>query len=230
VQILVVDDHPLIRQAMREVLRRLDAAVEMIEAETAAKALDLADRHPQLDLVLLDLALPDRDGLETLVALRERHPSLPVVVLSAHADEATVTRALDAGAMGFIPRTARSEALLDALECVLSGGVYLPTEVLAGRDARAGAAGPRSSPPGAPGAAFDLASLGLTGRQTDVLALIVQGKPNKVICRDLGLAEATVKVHVTAILRALGVENRTQAVIEAARRGLRLTGIVRSAP
>ncbi|MGH8714393.1 MAG: response regulator transcription factor, partial [Casimicrobiaceae bacterium] len=113
------------------------------------------------------------------------------------------------GAMGFIPKTANTRVLIDALRLVLSGGVYVPPEL-------PGAAAVR------PRAAVRAEDLGLTVRQSDVLRLLVQGKPNKLICRDLRLSEGTVKVHVSAILRALNVHNRTQVVIELARRGVRL--------
>ena len=135
---------------------------------------------------------------------------MPVLVLSATHDRATVEHALDLGAMGFIPKTANTRVLLDALRLVLSGGVYVPAE-----SAQAsGALRPRS--------VTRPEQLGLTLRQADVLKLLVQGKPNKLICRDLRLSEGTVKVHVSAILRALNVRNRTQVVIELARRGVRL--------
>ncbi|MGH8799786.1 MAG: response regulator transcription factor, partial [Casimicrobiaceae bacterium] len=124
-------------------------------------------------------------------------------------DRATVERALDLGAMGFIPKTANTRVLIDALRLVLSGGVYVPAELPGTAAAR-------------PRAAARAQDLGLTVRQSDVLRLLVQGKPNKLICRDLRLSEGTVKVHVSAILRALNVHNRTQVVIELARRGVRL--------
>jgi DNA-binding NarL/FixJ family response regulator len=132
-------------------------------------------------------------------------------VLSATHDRETVEHALDLGAMGFIPKTANTRVLLEALQLVLAGGVYVPNEPL-----RASAAMPRRATVTRP------EQLGLTLRQADVLKLLVQGKPNKLICRDLKLSEGTVKVHVSAILRALNVRNRTQVVIELARRGVRL--------
>jgi len=131
-------------------------------------------------------------------------------VVAWHAD-AALEHALDLGAMGFIPKTANTRVLLEALQLVLAGGVYVPSEPL-----RASAAAPRRATVTRP------EQLGLTLRQADVLKLLVQGKPNKLICRDLKLSEGTVKVHVSAILRALNVRNRTQVVIELARRGVRL--------
>jgi DNA-binding NarL/FixJ family response regulator len=213
-KVLVVDDHPLICEALRQVLRALDKDIALLEAPDGAQALATAGGNDDLDLILLDLALPGADGFEVLRELRERHPGFPVVVLSASEQADVVMRALDAGAMGFIPKTSSNEVLLGALRLVLSGGVYLPAEVL------------RHSPAPAlvskPGGAASYRDLGLTERQAQVLGLVVQGKPNKIICRELVLAEGTVKIHVTAILKALHVTNRTQAVIAVSKLGLRL--------
>ena len=205
-KILVVDDHPLICEALRQVLKALDKDIDLLEAGNGRQALAEAGRNESLDLILLDLALPDADGFEVLGELRERYPSFPVVVLSASEQPEAVMRALDAGAMGFIPKTSSNELLLGALRLVLSGGVYLPAEVL--RHAPAPTLARKPS-----GAETGYRDIGLTERQAQVLALMVQGKPNKLICRELTLAEGTVKIHVTAILKALGVSNRTQAVI-----------------
>jgi DNA-binding NarL/FixJ family response regulator len=216
-KVLVVDDHPLICEALRQVLRALDKSIELVEAGDAAAALAAAASAGSLDLILLDLALPGTDGFEVLRELRERHPGFPVVVLSASEQAETVMRALDAGAMGFIPKTSSNELLLGALRLVLAGGVYLPPEVL-----RHASAPALVSKPAAAGVSHR--DVGLTQRQADVLALMVQGKPNKIICRELDLAEGTVKIHVTAILKALGVTNRTQAVIAVGKLGLKLPG------
>jgi len=217
--ILVVDDHPLIREALREVLKALGQDISLLEAADCATGLEMADANPDLALVLLDLSLPGKSGFEALAEFREHHPGLPVVVLSASEQPETVTRALDEGAMGFIPKTSSSQVLVNALRLVLSGGVYLPAEVL--RHPEGGSAQPFVPPAGG----TNPRDLGLTERQSQVLALLVQGKPNKLICRDLNLAEGTVKIHVTAILKALGVANRTQAVIAVGRLGLRLPKI-----
>jgi DNA-binding NarL/FixJ family response regulator len=219
VRILVVDDHPLIREALRQVLQALDSAVDLLEAQTGAEALELARRNPKLSLILLDLALPGTDGFETLRQLREEFPGIPVVVLSAHEQSETVTRAIDGGAMGFIPKTSTSGILVQALRLVLSGGIYLPPEVLR-RQSPAGSAA--LVPVTTPAQLRDPHEIGLTERQSQVLALLVQGMPNKLICRELKLAEGTVKIHVTAILKSLGVGNRTQAVIAVSKLGLRL--------
>jgi DNA-binding NarL/FixJ family response regulator len=224
-KILVVDDHALIREAMQLVLRQLDANIEVIEAGNCADALAAAGRHPDLGLILLDIQLPGVSGLDGLGDFRERHPAIPVVVLSGSENRDDVMRAIDGGAMGFIPKSQPSRVMINALRLVLAGGVYLPVKILGVPAAFAAAS---SSP--ASGAVRAPADLGLTGRQSDVLALLIQGKPNKIICRELGLAEGTVKIHVTAILRALGVANRTQAVIAVSRLGLKLGGLANRPP
>jgi DNA-binding NarL/FixJ family response regulator len=210
VKILIIDDHPLIQEALRHVLAALDPQLELVQAQDASEAHAALSRDPDTDLIVLDLALPGCDGFDLLADLRREWPGMPVLVLSATHDRATVEHALDLGAMGFIPKTANTRVLLDALRLVLAGGVYIPSE-----SAPASAAFRPRSP-------MRPEQLGLTLRQADVLKLLVQGKPNKLICRDLRLSEGTVKVHVSAILRALNVHNRTQVVIELARRGVRL--------
>jgi DNA-binding NarL/FixJ family response regulator len=218
-KILIVDDHVLIREGLRQVLKDLNQHIHLIEAADSAMAFRLADEHADIDLVLLDLRLPGMSGFEALVELRKRHPGLPVVVISAHEEREHVVEAIDRGAMGFIPKSCSSTMLLSALRLVLSGGVYLPAGALARAPAAARVAGPAQPAPPQPSSS---AALGLTPRQADVLTLLIQGKPNKIISRELGLAEGTVKIHVTAILKALNVVNRTQAVIEVGRLGLKL--------
>jgi DNA-binding NarL/FixJ family response regulator len=216
-KILVVDDHVLIREALGGVLRELKGEVAVVlEAADSSEALRLIEKTPDLDLVLLDLGLPDRDGFEFLAELAERHPTVSVVVHSAHQDRDTVMKALDLGALGFVPKSARREVLLGALNLIFSGGVYIPPEILD----RSRLASP--APPGttAPKAAVSAADLGLTERQMQVLALMMQGKSNKAICRVLDLAEPTVKIHVSAVLKALNAANRTEAVMAAAALGL----------
>jgi DNA-binding NarL/FixJ family response regulator len=218
VKILIVDDHPLIREALRGVLGTLDSQLEVIEAGDCNEALAAAAAHPDLGLILLDIHLPGMSGLDALGSFRDKFPAIPVVVMSGSENRDDVMRAIDGGAMGFIPKSQPSRVMINALRLVLAGGVYLPVEIL-GMPATAAASAPAAVAPQAP------ADLGLTGRQSEVLALLVQGKPNKIICRELGLAEGTVKIHVTAILKALGVSNRTQAVIAVSRLGMKLGGI-----
>ena len=215
-KVLVVDDHALIRDALARVLTGLVPDVAVREAATPAAAFDVIDREPDLDLVLLDLALPGMHGLTALQTLRRRHPSVSVVVVSASAERDTVQRALDDGALGFIPKSSSNEVMKNALALGLAGGVYLPPELI-GRGAAAveSAAAGRRSP----------ADIGLTERQAQILALMMKGESNKMICRELRLAESTVKNQVTAILKALNVTSRTQAVLAVARLGLALPAL-----
>ena len=208
-KILVIDDHVLIRDAMRGVLRELDGTAVSLEAESARQAKDLLVQHPDISLILLDLRLPDRDGLEMLAELRAEYPGIAVVMLSAFNDRDNVVKSLDAGAQGFVSKTATRDVLLGALRLVLAGGIYIPPEILTA------SAAPLVQPPKSTGAdeRRQPLDLGLTDRQIEVLALMMQGKSNKLICRQLDLAEPTVKNHVSAILKALNVSNRTEAVL-----------------
>jgi DNA-binding NarL/FixJ family response regulator len=211
----VIDDHVLIREAMRAVLREVLPGHDILEAMTGAQAIELVQQHPDISLTLLDLQLPDRSGFDVLAELRQRFPAISVVMLSAFNDRANVVKALEAGAVGFVPKTASRDVLLGALRLIAAGSIYIPPEVLRPAApealplAPAGEAGRRPSP----------AELGLTERQVDVLALMMKGKSNKLICRALNLAEPTVKNHVSAILKALEVSNRTEAVLAAAALG-----------
>ncbi|HEY2337887.1 MAG TPA: response regulator transcription factor [Burkholderiales bacterium] len=205
-KILIADDHALFRDGLRYMLAGLADEVTILEAKDSTEALATVGATPDLDLVLLDLAMPGMDGLAGLRALRGRRPALPVVILSASEEPIDVRRAIESGAMGFIPKASSSAVMLGALRLVLSGGVYVPPAYLA--RSRAG-----TTPITAPSAD----TLGLTPRQHDVLRLLGQGQSNKEIARVLGLAEGTVKLHISAILRALGVSNRTRAVVAAAR-------------
>jgi DNA-binding NarL/FixJ family response regulator len=214
-KILVVDDHVLIREALRGVLKELKGDVAIVEAANSRQAMQRIEENSDLELILLDLNLPDRSGFDVLAELRERYPAISVVMLSASNDRDDIATALDLGALGFIPKSAQREVMLSAFKLIFSGGIYVPPEIL-GRPQPARTAQPRSGrPPSA-------AELGLTERQMDVLALMMQGKSNKAICRALDLAEPTVKNHVTAILKALKVTNRTEAVIAAGTLGLAL--------
>ncbi|HKO86922.1 MAG TPA: response regulator transcription factor [Burkholderiales bacterium] len=224
-KILVVDDHPLILEALQHVLRQLDAEVQCLEAQSADAGRKLLAEHPDAGLLLLDLNLPGVQGMDLLAEFRENYPTIPVVVISGSDRREDILQAIDTGAMGFIPKRSTNNVMLQALRLVLSGGVYLPMEAFSQRDVVA-------EPPAARVAVSEASpstsprDLGLTERQAQVLALILQGKPNKLICRELGLAEGTVKIHVAAILRALNVSTRTQAVIEASRLGLQLDGVL----
>jgi DNA-binding NarL/FixJ family response regulator len=205
-KILVVDDHPLIVHALTEVLPGLDDDLDILAAANRDETLALLARHPDCAMVLLDLALPGVHGLDLLAELRRSFPFLPIVVLSATHDRATIGAALAAGARGFIAKTADATTMLEAVRTVLAGGRHVTRDVAPNR---------RRTIDG-----VSIEVLGLTQRQSEVMLLLAQGKPNKTICRDLRLSEGTVKVHVSAILKALRVHSRTQAIAELARRGI----------
>jgi len=215
-KILVIDDHVLIRQAMQGVLKKLKRDAVVLDAPDSTRAMEIIASHPDIGLILLDLTLPDRDGFSILAELRERYPTASIVVLSAVQDPGNVMRALELGARGYIPKSAQGDVILNALRLVISGGTYVPPEILA----RVGVSAP--PPPIANRAQVSPADIGLTDRQLAVLALVMQGKNNKTICRTLNLAEPTVKNHVTAILKALKVSNRTEAVIAVNQMGWKL--------
>lgn len=211
-KVLMVDDHAMVREGTRLLVAQQELGCELLEAGTWAEAKHLLAITPGMDWVLLDLALPDVDGLAALGELRAAHPDVPVVVLSASEDRAVVLECINRGAMGFIAKTSSGKELADALRVVFAGGVYLPPSIL-------GKPAPSRAPEGGVMAAKreELAELGLTPRQIEVLELMVQGLSNKSIAQKLELAEPTVKTHVAAGLRALNVKNRTQAVFALAK-------------
>lgn len=212
-KILVADDHELFREGLRHVLQQLDEGTSIIEASDYPQTLKLAETESDIDIVLLDLSMPGMPWAEGLQLLRQKLPQeTPVIVLSASDDRAHVLQAVNLGAAGFIPKTSSSRVMLSALKLVLSGGVYLPPALL---DQRAPDALENTPKP-----VLDGAASFLTPRQREVLVLLGQGKSNKEIARVLNLAEGTVKLHVTAILKALNVNNRTRAVVAAAQMGL----------
>lgn len=212
---LVVDDHPLMRGAICQHLESLGEAILTEAAISLADAQRRLSAEPRIDMILLDLSLPDTTATAGLEALRRRHASIPVLVMSAEQDRSVIQRCLRAGAAGFLPKSASVERLGAAVRTVRSGRVYLPPGIDAGPDQGWAARLVVQQDPQA--AAHPL---GLTDRQSDVLRLMLRGLPNKLIGRQLQLAEGTVKVHVSAVLRALGARNRTQAVLAAARLGL----------
>ena len=209
-RLLVVDDHSLIREAVRHVVQALADSVTVLTASDCDEGFAIAERESELEVLLLDFNLRGLSGVAAITAWRQRHPALPVVVLSSADDRSTVLAAMGAGAAGFIPKASSNEVMVSALRLVLAGGKYLPVEVLASDNGS----------PGRAAQATSVESLGLSPRQLEVLTLIARGKPNKIICDELGLAERTVKAHVTEVLRALGVSSRTQAALAAARLGL----------
>lgn len=215
-RILLVDDHTLFREALLHVLRQFDSTAVVIEASTAREAISLSAHYNDLDLILLDLAMPGLNGLSALPELHGLIPTVPLVILSASEEPTAVRQALEAGAMGYIPKSSSSHEMIAALRLVLAGEVYVPPALLAALEALPIASTQITMPlPAGEGGLH-----GLTPRQIEVLHLMGQGLSNKGICRHLNLAEGTVKLHVTAIMRVLNTGNRTQTVIEATRRGL----------
>ncbi|MFG6430658.1 response regulator [Roseateles sp. LYH14W] len=221
-RILLIDDHALFREGVAMLLKPLVDGLQTWEAGSCEEAFEVLAQRGSVDLVLIDLGLPGLSGLEGLKRLRADHPDAPVVVMSSADDKDTVLAVLDAGAMGFIPKSSTSQVMLGALRLILAKGIYLPPSVfLAAR------AAPAASPAPAPATAVVAASgrqpadLGMTPRQADVLHLLLQGKPAKLIGRQLNLSLSTVKAHTSAVLRALNVTTRTQAVLAASRMGLR---------
>ena len=208
-KLLIVDDHPVVRDGLAALLRQSGPDVTVLLAEGGSQGLALADGHPDLDLVVLDLAMPGSDGFATLHEFGRLQPQLPVVVVSSSEDPRDVRRALASGALGYIPKSAPPRTILAAVQFVLAGNVYVPSLL---------AENPTRDEPGNYSARKS--NVSLTGRQIDVLRLLRQGRSNKEIGRALGLSEKTVKVHVTALFKALNVANCMQAAAMADKVGL----------
>lgn len=211
-RILIKDDHPLIVEGIAAALGETEGAVEVFSARDNDAALAMFHSHAPIDLVLADLAA---DEMELVRRFRAIASEVPVVVLSAEAAREAVLGAIEAGAMGFIPKQSSTPVLVGAIRLVLSGGVYVPPQALLHASAA-----PRLHTP---------RRLRLTERQTEVLSLLLEGKPNKLICRELNVSEGTVKTHVSAILRALNVSNRAQVSYALSRMGVPLPGSAVSA-
>lgn len=200
--VLTVDDHPLIRSALREVVGAMSARVELIEAANPPEGLELLQRRPETDLVFLDLSFAQHDGLSFIERFRAAAPATPLVIYTMHEDAAILRQALARGAVGIVPKTHPAKLLQQAIELVMSGGVYIPAELarqLASPDAQAAHAQPVS----------------MSDQQWKILELLAEGHPNKTIGRALGIAPSTVKNQLTVVFDKLGVSNRTQAAIAA---------------
>ncbi|PPQ27331.1 LuxR C-terminal-related transcriptional regulator [Rhodopila globiformis] len=204
-KVLVAEDHPLFREAIREVVERLFAArgwaLTCLEACATTELFEAVARDDDLDLILLDLFMPGSNGLADLVALRDKVPATPIVVISSLEDLSVVRRALACGAAGYIAKSTSKDAMMQALQVVLDGGIYTPFQGIE------------------PAASAAAADEPLTPRQIAVLVLLAKGCSNKQIARDLDISDVTVKAHMTAILRKLGVATRAQAIVAFQRSG-----------
>lgn len=210
---LLIDDHNLFRQGLKFLLSDLDETISFFEAGSCHEALNDIDTL-DIDLILLDLHMPGLDGLDALTTITAHFKSSVVVVLSSEDDPQIIRRVIESGASGFIPKSSTPEVLVAALRLILAGGVYLPPSAFHGMENAGGKS--RVSPEPASRSPVDA----LSNRQLEVLLQVVKGKPNKIIARDMDIAAGTVKQHLSAAFRALGVKNRTEAVFAAAKLGL----------
>ncbi|PID44639.1 MAG: DNA-binding response regulator [Proteobacteria bacterium] len=201
-KIIIADDHPLFRAALRQAVAQSVDTVDIFEADSIATLQELVESHPDSDLVLLDLKMPGAHGFSGLAFLRGQYPGLPVVVVSGSDNLGVIRRAIDYGASGFVPKSSSLSKITEAISAILQGAVWLPEDV-AQKIARMESASTEFS--------NKLATL--TPQQFKVLGMLTEGLLNKQIAYDLNVSEATVKAHITALFRKLGVRNRTQAVI-----------------
>ncbi|HEY5718458.1 MAG TPA: response regulator transcription factor [Motiliproteus sp.] len=208
-KIIIADDHPLFRAALQQAVTKAVPGVEVIEADSLTALQDTVELHRDADLVLLDLHMPGTNGFTGLVYLRGQNPGMPVVVVSGSEEPRVMRRAIDYGASGFIPKSSPLEVISAAIVAVLEGEVWLSQEM---SDSGEGVA--------EGDAEFAAKLSSLTPQQFRVLMMLTEGLLNKQIAYELNVSEATIKAHVTAILRKLGVHSRTQAVIEASRLGV----------
>lgn len=207
-KILIVDDHKIFCDGLRLILTRLEPRPEVLEAASGQSALTLAEANSDLDLLMLDINLPDEDGVDVLLRLAKKFPSLPIIMLTATENRNLVRRCFEAGASGYIPKTASAEIMLNAIRLVISGGIYVPPSMIM--------SGPTN------GITVNDSSngerrRGLTERQEQVLEQLKHGISNKQIAEHLGVSEATVKVHISAILKTLGLRSRVEAALLAQR-------------
>ena len=209
IHVLLADDHPLFRAALRQAVTQAVPGVEIVEADSLAAVQEKVEQHGDADLVLLDIHMPGTHGFSGLVFLRGQQPGVPVVVVSGSEEPHVMKRAIDYGASGFIPKSAPLETISEAIAAVLEGDEWLPQELtdnmgdVSEEDQQ-----------------FAAALASLTPQQFRVLTMLTEGLLNKQIAYELSVSEATIKAHVTAILRKLGVHSRTQAVIAAQRLGV----------
>jgi DNA-binding NarL/FixJ family response regulator len=201
--VLTVDDHPLIRSALREVVGLMTEGIELIEASNPEEGLERLRTRPDTDIVFLDLSFAQHDGLAFVERFRAAAPAVPLVIYTMHEDPPTLRQALAYGAAGIVPKTHPPQLLQKAIELVMDGGVYIPPELARQLAAPDPAVIPRPQ------------TMGMSGQQWKILELLAQGLPNKAIARELGIAASTVKNQLTVVFDKLGVSNRTQAAIAA---------------
>lgn len=212
-KILIADDHPLYRMALSGLLTQLDEETDIVDCNDFDELqLEMAADRSNPDLIVLDVRMPGKSFEDVLTELKREHPTIPVVVISASEEISVMTAALNLGADGYIPKSSTREVLISAIRLVLSGGKYIPSQAFTmamqnsnnkSDKSNQGENGPKN------------ATHSLTRRQKNVLDLMAKGQSNREIAEALELAESTIKVHITAIFRTLGVNNRTQAVLQA---------------
>lgn len=203
-RVLLADDHAMVRDGLMPFLERLQPGTEVVEAGSLPEAMTAAENAAPIDLAILDLYMPGMNGLNGLSVMRSRYPGVPVVILSGSTRPEDALQAIEHGACGFIPKTMRGETIIGVLRLVLSGEKYIPPFLFEYRDGVTQPVAPVSPDAGSP-----LASL--TPRERDILEMIVDGAPNKVVARRLNLQEVTVKAHLRNMFRKLNVANRTEA-------------------
>jgi DNA-binding NarL/FixJ family response regulator len=209
---LLIDDHAVFTQGLKFLLSDLDEDMAFLEETSCEDALHV-EAPDGIDLILLDFHMPGLHGLEALRAIKARFTSAAIVMLSSEDNPKLIRDSIDHGASGFIPKSSTAEVLVAALKLILAGGIYLPTHALTDVESR-------PVPGGSAGGAGDGTIEGLSNRQREVLMKVVQGKANKVVAREMNISEGTVKAHLSAAFRVLGVHNRTEAVFVAAKLGL----------
>lgn len=204
-KILITDDHALFRQGVTYMLSEMSPAPEILEASTSKRAIQIARDEPDLALILMDLDMPDMNGIEAMRVIQSEVPTVPIVMLTASERLLDMKQSLDAGAMGYISKNVTAPIMISAINLVLSGGIYIPPELINNSHQLNNTKN---------------IHIKFTPRQIEVLQLLLDGQSNKQAARFLNLSEATIKAHVSAIFKILNVSNRTQAALAAKRAGL----------
>ena len=203
IKILIADDHPLVREGIRFVLNRMDAEKHIDEAKDFNEVLTFLKQNPDLKLIMLDLSMPGMDGITSIVELQEKYPETFIIIVSATADINTIREAINSGAKGYIHKSSNNEIMINAVQLVLAGGLYLPPQWTEAEF--------KTSPPEA-----EI----LTSRQQEVISLLAIGKSNKEIAKEFSISDKTVKAHLSEIFKRLNADNRTHAVHYARQLGL----------